>query len=99
MAVVARLRSIAASKFREQVTLLGDKNGVNRTYTLPPGEKAVHNPANGLRVKVYFDTRRLQDSEYVVEESGGVGTGFDQITTTAFAPRSNSSLFADYIAI
>ena len=97
MAVVARVRSAALVNVREQIPLVGTKDGVNRVFILPSGEKAVHTPGSGPVLKVYFDTRRLQDTEMSISESGGVGTGFDTVTVTAFAPKAISSIFADYL--
>jgi len=96
VAVVVRKRAVAQSQIREQIPLVGIKDGSNRVFTLP--EKAIHTPGTGPVVKVYFDTRRLQTNEMSVEESAGIGTGFDTIRVTAFAPKAISSLFADYVA-
>ena len=96
MAVAVRVRLF--SKFRDQVLLDGALDGNNRDFTIPGGEKAIHNPSGGLKVKAYHNTRRLQDTEFVVLESGGSGTGYDLIRVTAFAPPSTSRIFADYVA-
>lgn len=98
MAVVVRVRAPATAKFRDQVLLDGPLNGDNRDYLIPGGEKAVHNMDNGFKIKAYHNTRRLQETEFVVLESGGLGTGFDTVRLTAFAPLENSSVFADFVA-
>ena len=94
----ARIRGVPLALVREQVALIGVQDGSNRVFTLPGGEKAVHQPGAGPVVKIYFDTRRVQSVEMSVEESGGVGTGFDRIRFLHFAPKTNSSIFADYVA-
>jgi len=94
----ARLRGIPLSQVREQVALVGVQDGTNRVFQLPGGEKAIHTPGAGPVLKVYFDTRRLQTAEMAVEESGGLGTGFDRIRFLHFAPKVLSSIFADYVA-
>jgi hypothetical protein len=96
MAVVARVRF--SSKFRDQVLLEGVLDGSNRDFLIPGGEKAVHNPVGGLKIKAYHNTRRLQESEFEVVESGGLGTGFDTVRLTAFAPPETSNVFADFVA-
>jgi len=96
LAVIANLKPVPLGKVREQVDLIGNKDGNNRVFILP--EKAIHNPPYS-RIKIYFDTRRLQDTEYIAEESAGPGTGFDKITFTYFSPKFSSSIFADYLAL
>ena len=83
---------------RDHAVLVGALDGVNRDFLIPDGEKAVHSQVSGSRIKLYHNSRRLQESEFEVLESGGAGTGFDLIRLTAFAPKPNSILFADYIA-
>lgn len=94
----ARLRGIPLTQVREQVALVGAQDGTNRVFLLPSGEKAVHQPGAGPVLKVYFDTRRVQVAEMSVEESGGLGTGFDLVRFLHFAPKVHSSIFADYVA-
>jgi hypothetical protein len=98
MAVVARVRTVAVTKLRDQVLLDGILNGANRDFLIPDGEKAVHNSNSGVKIKAYHNTRRLQETEFEVVESGGLGTGFDTVRLTAFAPLENSSVFADFVA-
>lgn len=98
MAVVVRARSISAVKIRDQVLLDGPLNGSNRDFMIPSGEKAIHNPSGGIKVRAYHNTRRLQETEFEVVESAGLGTGFDIVRLTAFAPPATSRVFADYVA-
>lgn len=83
---------------RDQAELEGVCDGVNRNFLIPNGERAVHSNSGGIKIKVYHNSRRLQESEFEVLESGGAGTGYDTIRLTAFAPPRSSVLFADYIA-
>lgn len=76
----------------------GTLDGVNREFTIPNGEKAIHNPAGGIKLKPYHNTRRLQASEFIAQESGGPGTGYDRVVLTAFAPPSTSRIFIDFVA-
>lgn len=89
------------ARVRENRTLVGAYDSANRVYTLPDGDKALHLDV-GPQIKVYHGGRRLTygslavPGDYVVVESSGVGTGFDTIILTRFAPRSNRCLVADY---
>jgi hypothetical protein len=98
MAVVARRRSVAATKIRHQVALDGALDGDNRIFMIPNGEKAIHNPTGGIKARPYHGTRRLLDFEFVMEESGGPGTGFNQLRLIAFAPPATSLVFMDFVA-
>jgi len=76
--------------------LLGTNNGINTIFTT--AEKFVvdgeQNPT------VWFQGQRLfagPTCDYVLSESGGVGTGFDTVTFT-FAPPATSNLVMDYYA-
>jgi hypothetical protein len=84
---------------RWYIDLLGDRNGVNREFTIPGGEKAWYSPSDGIKVRAYHNTSRLQEVEFEAVESGGAGTGVDIIRLTAFAPPSRSRIFLDFIAL
>ena len=72
----------------------GSKNGLNLTYTTPekfiPGSIQLYR--NGSRLM-----RNGPASDFSVTESGGLGTGYDTITLSAFPPKSNENLFSDYL--
>jgi len=80
--------------WRWQVEVLGPKNGLNLTYTTPekfiPGSIQLYR--NGSRLM-----RNGPASDFSVTESGGLGTGYDTITLSAFPPKSNENLFSDYL--
>lgn len=87
---------IAADRFRTAQGLLGPKNSINTTFTLPSGEKFTHN-LPFLTIHVYYNGVRLALlDDYTIQESGGVGSGYDTVILE-FAPRSLDHLFADYI--
>lgn len=98
MAVSIRRRSVAQSAWRHQVVMNGSLDGINRVFQIPDGEKAEHNPTGGIKMRPYHNTRRFQDNEFVVVESGGAGTGYDRIVVTAFAPPPTSRIFLDFVA-
>ena len=98
MAVSIGRRAVAEGKVRDQVLMDGALDGSNRLYTIPDGEKAIHNPSGGIKMRPYHNTRRFQDNEFVAQESGGAGTGYDRIVVLAFAPPPTSRIFLDFVA-
>lgn len=83
---------------REDEQLIGATNGVNITFLLPNGDKAI-NQEPGAKVKVYYNGQRLHEggaNDFTVIESGGAGTGFDTVLLQ-FAPLSGDLVSADYI--
>jgi hypothetical protein len=78
--------------------LVGPKNGVNVQYTTPGLEKFTHN-LPFLDISVIFNGSRLALlDDYLITESGGVGTGYDTIVLLVPPPLPNDHLLADYIA-
>lgn len=90
-------RYVAASRFRTGQNLLGSKDGANVMFTVPVGDKFTHN-LPFFSIQVYWNgiRQKLLD-DYVVLESGGLGTGYDTVVLT-IAPRTDDNLLADYIA-
>jgi len=89
-----------AAHLREDEQLVGATNGVNGTFTLPNGDKAI-NQEPGAKIKVYYNGQRLHEgllNDFVVAESGGVGTGYDTVNLF-FAPLAGDLLTADYIKL
>jgi hypothetical protein len=75
------------------VALLGVKNGVNLVFTTP--DDFVH-VVSGETIRVFYNGQRLLESEdYVISESGGMGSGYDTVTMFV-APRIDDKLTADY---
>lgn len=75
----------------------GVKDGVNRTFTTPGGEKFLN--TSGYEVWFFVNGVMKEEgasSDYVVSESGGPGTGFDTITLGNFAPESDDNLSMVY---
>jgi hypothetical protein len=78
------------------VGLIGVRDGVNQVFTLPSGDKFVHNlPYLTLAVFVNGVRLSLLD-DFLISESGGLDTGFDTVTLDE-APYSNDHLTADYV--
>jgi hypothetical protein len=90
-------RYVAALRFRTGQNLLGDKDGSNVVFTVPTGDNFTHN-LPFFSIQVYFNgVRQKLLDDYIVSESGGLGTGFDTVTLCV-APRANDTLLVDYIA-
>jgi hypothetical protein len=91
-------------RVRVGVPLVGPLDGTNRVFRTTP-DYFVHDLAgNGKTIEVWHNGRRLIQTathnpgvgDYWVEESGGVGTGYDTINLLTFAPVGRSSLVANY---
>jgi hypothetical protein len=86
--------------FRQNIDLEGDVDGVNRIFTTP--DKFINGTyqSNTFKIQVFHNGRALLETEdYIVSESGGVGTGYDTIIFVSFVPLSNSKIFANYMII
>ena len=91
---------------RVGIDLVGTKNGVNRVFAIPGGETFVHVPGSRT-IRVFHNGRRLRwsstgsprDGDFIVEESGGIGSGFDTVRLVNMAPNIRSGLFADYFVV
>jgi hypothetical protein len=95
-AQIAQTLFITISRYRAAQGLVGPKNQSNVVFTTPGLEKFVHN-LPFIDINVYYNGERLALlDDYMIAESGGVGTGFDTVIMN-IAPYYNDHLFADYI--
>jgi hypothetical protein len=93
---VSRPRSIPASKFRSAVTLAGDIDGINTTFSTPDLFRQV---PPFFSIAVFYNGQRLIVSDdYLVSESSGAETGHDTVNLL-FAPLPGDKLIADYIVL
>ena len=105
---ILSLRELSASSgsvvVRVGIALTGPKDGANRIFRTSP-EYFVHDVDGlGKTIELWHNGRRLVQTavanpslgDYTVEESGGVGTGFDTVNLLTFAPVGRSSLVANY---
>lgn len=106
---ILSLRELSASSgtaalVRVGVALVGPKDGFNRVFRTTP-EYFVHDlSGSGSTIELWHNGRRLAQTavsdpgigDFTVEESGGVGTGFDTVKLLTFAPVGRSSLLASY---
>lgn len=89
---------ILINRMRWDKDLVGVKNGANQDFTIPGGEKFLQ--VGELVIRVYRNGLRMRlgsSNDYVVSESGGMGTGYDTITFTGPAPLDYENLTADYM--
>jgi hypothetical protein len=85
--------------FRQNVTLFGLLNNVNRVFMIPGGEKFINGTfeGNDFFIEIYHNGRRLvQEDDYIVSESI-VGQGYDTIQFVSFIPNIRSIITADYV--
>lgn len=90
--------TVTATNYKYEQLLVGARNGVNRVYTtpdyfLPTTFELYHNGRRMIRSGL------ITEIEYEVQESGGVGTGFDTVLFLAFSPIASSVLRANYTAL
>lgn len=84
---------------KSNIELLGDRDGVNRIFTVPFGDKFLDGEFNGnvFTITINHNGRTLvKNIDFTIFESGGVGTGYDSINTIALIPTVNSALYATY---
>jgi len=102
---LAELTAVSSAvTVRVGVPLVGPLNGTNRVFRTTPDEFEQDLAGTGRTIEVFHNGRRLIQTatpdpsigDYTVEESGGVGTGFDTINLLTFAPVARSSLVANY---
>jgi hypothetical protein len=86
--------------FKENISLVGARDGVNRLYKVPAPDKFI----NGLfqnsefNISVYHNGKLLeQNIDFLVAESGGVGSGYDSVIFINYSPIARSRLLASYV--
>lgn len=83
---------------RVGIDLIGTKNGSNPVFSTP--DKFIQNAQQ--KIAPYWNSRRLKEGrDFTVHESGGAGTGYDELRltpwgTAGFLPRATDELVADY---
>ena len=84
--------------FKQGISLIGAKDGTNRTFTTP--DKFINGSLgnNEFRIKIIHNGRDLIENEnYTLIESGGAGTGFDTIVFISIIPTTKSKLEVSYV--
>jgi hypothetical protein len=84
--------------FKQNVHLIGAIDSNNRIFSTPDKFLNGSFHLNTFKIEIHHNGRQLIESvDYLVSESGGVGTGYDTIILISFAPRINSQLYANYM--
>lgn len=79
-------------RFKYGVPLIGDVDGLNMTFLSP-------DVFVSTSLRVHYNGQKLHEGiteDYVISESGGVGTGYDTVTLNV-APVSGDRVTANYI--
>lgn len=83
--------------YRIGQALTGIKNGTNPTFNTL--DKFIHNGKVSI-VLTWNGRRLLLDRDFIVQEAGGIGTGYNRIVlqwnASELLPRATDELVADY---
>ena len=83
---------------REDIPLIGIKNGINRLFYTP--DKFLNGllpSGDNVHIKVFHNGKSLYEGiDYTISESAGSGTGYDTINIFSFTPIRESLLYATY---
>lgn len=85
---------------KQNVKLIGDIDGINRIFKIPSPDKFINGVFHGntFKIQVFHNGRELiETDDYIVSESGGVGTGYDTIILVSFSPRYKSKMYSNYV--
>lgn len=85
---------IVPASFVYNGSMVGATDGINGTFTLPSSGKYLNDL--GVTIQVMINNVK-QLSGFIPNESGGTGTGFNQIIFTPTVPMSGTTITADYI--
>jgi len=88
--------------WRNEVELIGPRNSSNRVFTVLPGDKFIDGNYldNNFHIMIEHNGRGLiQNVDFIISESGGIGTGYDLIKLISFVPSVKSKLTASYVII
>jgi hypothetical protein len=84
--------------WREEIALIGLRNGTNRTFYTP--DKFLNGnftTGDKFHIHIKHNGKDLYESiDYTIGESGGPGTGYDTINFISLTPTAHSLLFATY---
>lgn len=83
--------------FRDEIPLIGMKNGTNRVFFTP--DKFINGlySGNTFHIEVKHNGKAIYENiDYTIGESGGPGTGYDTITIHQFSPLAKSTLLSWY---
>lgn len=84
--------------WREKISLIGMRNGINRTFFTP--QKFINGTyyGNVFHIAIEHNGKKLYENiDFTIGESAGPGTGYDIINFISLIPNAHSLLFANYV--
>jgi hypothetical protein len=86
--------------FHENIPLIGLKNGVNRYFMTPDKFFVGILEGSDFSIRIRHNGKGLDpDLDFEIQESGGLGSGYDTIFFKSFIPTAFSNLLADYVTL
>lgn len=83
--------------WRENIELIGIKNGINRQFFVPEYFLDGNYSGNQFSISIFHNGRKLaKGQEFTIGEAGGPGTGFNVINYNSFSPISSNTIKATY---
>lgn len=86
--------------FKENISLVGARDGVNRIYKVPTPDKFINGifQNSEFNISVHHNGKLLEQGiDFIVAESGGNGSGYDSVIFTNYSPIARSRLLASYV--
>lgn len=84
--------------FKQGQELIGVKDGINPIFTTPDNFIQGIFGNNEFRILIRHNGRALQEgTDYIVSESGGIGTGYDTIIFKCTLPDEDDEVVIDYV--
>lgn len=84
--------------WREEISLIGTRNGINRTFFTP--DKFLNGnftTGDKFHIHIKHNGKDLYENiDYTIGESSGPGSGYDTINLISLTPTAHSLLFATY---
>lgn len=84
--------------WREEISLIGLRNGTNRTFYTPDKFlNGIFTTGDQFHIHIKHNGKDLYESiDYTIGESSGPGTGYDTINLVSLTPTAHSLLFGTY---
>jgi len=84
--------------FKQGQELIGVQDGANPIFTTPDNFIQGMFGNNEFRILIRHNGRVLQEgTDYIVSESGGVGTGYDTVIFKCTLPDAEDEIVVDYV--
>lgn len=84
--------------FKQGQDLIGTQDGTNPIFTTPDNFIQGTFGNNEFRILIRHNGRTLQEgTDYIVSESGGVGTGYDTVIFKCTLPGAEDEITVDYV--